>query len=113
MISVGLGMMLNPLNSSMVAVAIPRLQHAFKLEFTVVSWIIFSFYIGSAIAQPVMGRASDIFGRRRIFLAGLVIVFAASLLTPLSPGFGGSSFCGLSNPLEPVWWLRWGWQSSG
>lgn len=89
MISVGLGVMLNPLNSSMVAVAIPRLQQAFKLEFTVVSWIIFSFYIGSAIAQPVMGRASDIFGRRRIFLAGLVIVFAASLLTPLSSGFGG------------------------
>ncbi|MEK4516176.1 MFS transporter [Paenibacillus sp. FSL H8-0122] len=89
MISVGLGMMLNPLNSSMVAVAIPRLQQAFKLEFTVVSWIIFSFYIGSAIAQPVMGRASDIFGRRRIFLAGLVIVFAASLLAPWSPGFGG------------------------
>ncbi|MBP2111185.1 MFS transporter [Paenibacillus silagei] len=89
MISVGLGIMLNPLNSSMVAVAIPRLQHVFGLEFTVVSWIIFSFYIGSAVAQPVMGRASDIFGRRRIFLAGLVIVFAASLLAPWSPGFGG------------------------
>ncbi|MEK5465586.1 MFS transporter [Paenibacillus sp. FSL M7-0896] len=89
MISVGLGIMLNPLNSSMVAVAIPRLQHVFGLEFTVVSWIIFSFYIGSAVAQPVMGRASDIFGRRRIFMAGLVIVFAASLLAPWSPGFGG------------------------
>lgn len=88
MISVGLGILLNPLNSSMVSVAIPRLQHVYQLDFTVVSWIIFSFYIASAIAQPVMGKASDLFGRRKIFLTGLVVAFAASLLAPLSPNFG-------------------------
>ncbi|AYB44438.1 MFS transporter [Paenibacillus lautus] len=88
MISVGLGILLNPLNSSMISVAIPRLQHVFQLDFTVVSWIIFSFYIASAIAQPIMGKASDLFGRRRIFLSGLVVSFVASLLAPLSPNFG-------------------------
>ncbi|MCY9668792.1 MFS transporter [Paenibacillus alginolyticus] len=88
MISVGLGILLNPLNSSMVSVAIPRLQNVFQLDFTVVSWIIFSFYIASAIAQPVMGKASDLFGRRKIFLTGLVVAFVASLLAPLSPSFG-------------------------
>ncbi|MCM3269706.1 MFS transporter [Paenibacillus elgii] len=88
MISVGLGILLNPLNSSMVSVAIPRLQNGFQLDFTVVSWVIFTFYIASAVAQPVMGRASDLFGRRKIFLTGLVISFIASLLAPLSPNFG-------------------------
>ncbi|GGI44871.1 putative MFS-type transporter YwoD [Paenibacillus marchantiophytorum] len=88
MISVGLGMLLNPLNSSMVAVAIPRLQHAFQLDFTVVAWIIFSFYIASAVSNPVMGKASDLFGRKKIFLAGLVVAFVSSLLAPLSPNFG-------------------------
>ncbi|MEK4328561.1 MFS transporter [Paenibacillus sp. FSL R7-0312] len=88
MISVGLGILLNPLNSSMVSVAIPRLQHQFQLDYTVVSWIIFSFYIASAVAQPVMGKASDLFGRRTIFLTGLIIVFVASILAPLAPGFG-------------------------
>lgn len=88
MISVGLGVLLNPLNSSMVSVAIPRLQNVFQLDFTVVSWIIFSFYISSAIAQPVMGKASDLFGRKKIFLTGLVVAFVASLLAPLSPNFG-------------------------
>ncbi|CAI6034075.1 MFS transporter [Cohnella sp. JJ-181] len=86
--AVGLGVLLNPLNSSMVSVAITRLQEDYRLDYTVVSWIIFSFYISSAIAQPVMGRASDIFGRRRIFLAGLIVAFAASVLAPLSPSFG-------------------------
>lgn len=88
LISVGLGVLLNPLNSSMISVAIARLQDVYRLDFTGVSWIIFSFYIASAIAQPVMGKASDLFGRRKIFLAGLVVSFIASLLAPLSPSFG-------------------------
>ncbi|WP_236333108.1 MFS transporter [Paenibacillus auburnensis] len=87
LISVGLGVLLNPLNSSMISVAIARLQDVYKLNYTNVSWVIFSFYIASAVAQPVMGKASDIFGRRTIFLAGLVVAFAASLLAPLSPSF--------------------------
>lgn len=88
MISIGLGILLNPLNSSMVSVAIPRLQSTFQLNYTAVSWIIFSFYIASAIAQPVMGKVSDLYGRRKIFLTGLVISFIASLIAPLSPNFG-------------------------
>ncbi|MDQ0090456.1 EmrB/QacA subfamily drug resistance transporter [Paenibacillus anaericanus] len=87
MISIGLGILLNPLNSSMVSVAIPRLQNVFHLDYTGVSWIIFSFYIASSIAQPIMGKASDLFGRRKIFLTGLVVAFIASLLAPLSPNF--------------------------
>lgn len=88
MVSIGLGIMLNPLNSSMVAVAIPDIQNAFGLDYTTVSWIVFSFYISSAVAQPVMGKASDLFGGKRIFLAGLVVAFAASLLAPLCSSFG-------------------------
>ncbi|MFC9708725.1 MFS transporter [Paenibacillus sp. NPDC056933] len=87
MLSVGLGIMLNPLNSSMISVAIARLQQVYQLDFKAVSWIIFSFYIASAVAQPVMGKCSDLFGRRKIFLIGLVIVFVSSMLAPLSPSF--------------------------
>lgn len=88
MISVGLGILLNPLNSSMISVAIPRLQQVFQLDFTAVSWIIFSFYLASAVAQPVMGKASDVFGRRPLFLTGLVVAFLASLAAPFCPSFG-------------------------
>jgi MFS family permease len=40
-------------------------------------------FLLSAIAQPVMGKASDIFGHRKIFLIGLVVTFMASLMAPL------------------------------
>ncbi len=85
--SVCLGILLNPLNSSMVAVAIPRLQKVFGIGYAEVSWIILVFYLASAVAQPVMGRLSDLFGRRRIFLLGLGIAFLASVSAPLSPNF--------------------------
>ncbi|PYE47860.1 MFS transporter [Paenibacillus barcinonensis] len=91
-ISVGLGMLLNPLNSSMIAVAIPRLQKEFQLDFTVISWIIFAFYIASTISNPVVGKASDIWGRKKVFLAGLLVALAASLGAPFAPNFSSLIF---------------------
>ncbi|WP_342566269.1 MFS transporter [Paenibacillus sp. FSL R7-0345] len=93
LIAVGLGVLLNPLNSSMISIALARLQEVYRLDYTAVSWVVFAFYIASSVAQPVMGKASDLFGRRRIFLAGLVVAFAASILAPFSPGFGWLIVC--------------------
>lgn len=86
--AVGLGVMLNPLNSSMIAVALTRLQGAFGVGYSEVSWMIFVFYIASAVAQPVMGRLSDLFGAKKIFLGGLMVASLSSLLAPLSPSLG-------------------------
>ncbi|WP_172193687.1 MFS transporter [Saccharibacillus qingshengii] len=87
LIAVGLGVMLNPLNSSMVSVAMPSIQQTFGLDFTTVSWIIFAFYLSSAAAQPIMGKISDGIGRRRIFLIGLAVSIIASFAAALSPDF--------------------------
>lgn len=86
-LTIGLGTLLNPLNSSMISVALTRLQDEFMLTFADASWLISVFYLASAAAQPVMGKLSDMFGPKRIFLAGLILVALASLLAPLSPSF--------------------------
>lgn len=86
--TVALGTLLNPLNSSMIAVALSRVQEDFQLSFIDASWLISTFYLTSAIAQPVMGKLSDIFGRKRLFMTGLVLIAAASVAAPFSPGFG-------------------------
>jgi MFS family permease len=85
--AIALGMLLNPLGSSVISVAMARLQVTYHLNFTSVSWIISSFYISSAIAQPTMGKVADLFGHRKMFLSGLVVVAIASLLAPFSPNF--------------------------
>ncbi|TCP31245.1 EmrB/QacA subfamily drug resistance transporter [Scopulibacillus darangshiensis] len=87
-VTVALGTLLNPLNSSMIAVALTRMQEDFNLDFTDLSWLISTFYLASAVAQPVMGKLGDMFGYKRLFLMGLILVAAASVFAPMSPSYG-------------------------
>jgi MFS family permease len=86
--SVTLGTLLTPLNSSMVAVALARLQQDFSVGVGTVTWLVSGFYLASAVAQPVTGRLADRLGPRRVFVSGLLLVAAVCLLAPLAPGFG-------------------------
>ncbi len=87
LVTIALGVLLNPLNSSMISVALTRLEHVFHLNFTSVSWLISTYYLASAIAQPVLGKIADTLGRKRVFLAGLVLVAVSSLTAPFAPSF--------------------------
>ncbi|WP_307038289.1 MFS transporter [Arthrobacter sp. B3I4] len=82
-----LGTALNPLNSSMIAVALVVLQADFQLDVATVTWVITSFYLTSAAGQPLMGRLADRFGPRRLFLLGMVLVAATCALAPFAPNF--------------------------
>jgi EmrB/QacA subfamily drug resistance transporter len=86
--AVALGTLLNPLNTTMISVALNRLQQDFQLSFADVSWLISTYYLASAIGQPVMGKWSDLFGRKRVFMLGLTLVTLSSCLAPLSSSFG-------------------------
>src|SRR5699024_9884259 len=52
------------------------------------SWLISIFYLASAAGQPVMGKLSDMFGAKRLFIAGLVLVAIACLFAPFSVNYG-------------------------
>jgi MFS family permease len=86
--SVTLGTLLTPLNSSMVAVALARLQQDFSVGVGTVTWLVSGFYLASAVAQPVTGRLADRLGPRRVFVSGLLLVAAVCAVAPLAPGFG-------------------------
>ncbi|GGJ11428.1 putative MFS-type transporter YwoD [Alicyclobacillus cellulosilyticus] len=87
LITIALGVLLNPLNSSMISVALTRLEHAFHLTFTAASWLISTYYLASAIAQPLLGKVADAFGRKAVFIAGLILVAAACACAPFAPTF--------------------------
>lgn len=82
-----LGTALNPLNSSMIAVALVVLRADFGLDVAAVTWVITSFYLASAAGQPVMGRLADRFGPRRMFMLGMGTVAITCALAPFSPSF--------------------------
>jgi MFS family permease len=86
--AIALGTLLNPLNTTMIAVAFSRLQEDFQVNYQSISWLIASFYVASAIGQPIFGRFTDMYGPKKIFMTGLSLVTVASMLAPLSPNFG-------------------------
>lgn len=87
LITIALGVLLNPLNSSIISVAVARLQHVFHLTFADASWIISTYYLASAISQPVMGKVADRIGRKRMFLLGLGLAALSSAVAPFAPTF--------------------------
>jgi MFS family permease len=54
------------------------------------AWIVSGYLLGYVIAMPLMGRISDVFGRRRIFVICLVIFGLGSLGCALAPQLGSS-----------------------
>jgi MFS family permease len=90
---IALGTLLNPLNSSMIAIALVSLQRTFDVGIAASSWLISGFYLSAAVAQPLMGRIADRFGPRRVYLGGLAIVCASGIGAMVSPGFGWVVAC--------------------
>ncbi len=63
-----------------VNVALPTMGRNFGMEAVVMSWVSTSYFLAIAAFQVPFGRLSDIFGRRRLFLVGLVVTTSASFL---------------------------------
>ncbi|MEZ2389315.1 MFS transporter [bacterium RCC_150] len=85
--ALSLGTALNPLNSSMIAVALVVLRENFQLDVATVTWVITSFYLASAAGQPLMGRLADRFGPRRLFMFGMAVVAITCAIAPFLPNF--------------------------
>src|SRR5215213_3162743 len=87
MLGVASGAILVPLNSTMLAVALPDVMGEFALGANEVSSLV-TLYLGAvAVALPVGGSIGDRFGHRRAFLVGVVAFAGASLLAALATSF--------------------------
>ncbi|TCO54248.1 MFS transporter [Actinocrispum wychmicini] len=83
-----LGAVLNPVNSSMIAVALIPIGVAFGAPPAETAWLVSSLYVATAIGQPVVGRLVDMYGPRRLYLAGSALLGVAGILGALAPSLG-------------------------
>ncbi|WP_419796048.1 MFS transporter [Streptomyces mexicanus] len=83
-----LGSVLNPVNSTMIATALASIGSDLHVGAARTAWLVACLYLASAIGQPAMGRLADLFGPRRVFLSGLVLVCAAGLVGTFLPTLG-------------------------
>ena len=80
------GMMLSVVNVSIVNIALPEMAHDLGVDVPSISWVVTGFLVTQATLLAIAGRAGDLIGRKRVFLAGLVLFTSASLLCALSTG---------------------------
>ncbi|WP_080736316.1 MFS transporter [Rhodococcoides fascians] len=76
--------MIQPLNSSMISVAIVAITAHFGSS-SGIPWIISAMYITNAVCAPLLGRVGTLFGGRRVYVAGLVLVCLGSTVGVLAP----------------------------
>ena len=85
LIAVALGALLAPLNSTMIAVAVPDIVDDFDTTVGTVGWLVTSYLLALAVVQPVAGKLGDRHGRRAFVLGGLAVFGVASLGAALAP----------------------------
>ena len=78
-ITVALATMLAPLNSTMIAVALPHVIAEFGADIASAGWLVTAYLIVMAALQPVAGKLGDRLGRRYLILGGVAWFGLASL----------------------------------
>jgi MFS family permease len=89
---IAFGTILQPLNSSMIAVALVSIRNHFHAGASA-AWVVSALYLATAVAAPAMGRLADMLGPRRVSLGGLALVGVTSAVAPFSPSIGAVVLC--------------------
>src|SRR4030042_5270178 len=71
---------ITPFLSAAVNIAIPTIRREFALDAVVMTWVGTIFFLSIAVVQVPCGRLADIYGRKRLFVIGLLVTIFASVL---------------------------------
>jgi EmrB/QacA subfamily drug resistance transporter len=74
-----LGMLIATINSGTLIIALPDLERSLHTTLLQLVWVILAYMIASTVLVLTAGRLSDLFGRKRAYVAGFAIFTAASL----------------------------------
>lgn len=84
MIGTLLGLLLAALDQTIVSTAGPQIQKDLRIDPSLYTWITTSYLVASTVMVPIYGKLSDLYGRRRILMFGIVAFLVGSLLCGLS-----------------------------
>jgi MFS family permease len=87
-IAIATGTILNPLDATMLAVALPAIRAHFGASMVAVSWLVSGFFLASAASQALMGRLADRLGPRVVFRAGMLVIAFSCAVAPFCPSLG-------------------------
>jgi EmrB/QacA subfamily drug resistance transporter len=82
--AVSLGLFMIMLDNTVVNVALPSIQQSLGLSLSELEWVVAGYALTFAALMLTGGKLADLLGRRRIFVAGLVVFTLASLACGLA-----------------------------
>ncbi|MFJ8925178.1 MFS transporter [Streptomyces sp. NPDC102364] len=83
-----LGQFMVLLDNTIVGAALPDMQHRLGAELTGLQWIVDAYVLLVAMLLLSGGVFADRFGRKRVYLSGVAVFTAASVLCSVAPSFG-------------------------
>ena len=83
------GQLMIMLDSTIVNVALPSIQRDLSFTQSELTWVVNAYLIAYGSFLLVAGRAGDLIGRKKVFLAGVLLFTAASVASGLSHGSTG------------------------
>src|SRR6266851_3297700 len=66
---------------SLVAPALPDIQHALHTSEASVSWVLTSYLLSASVATPLIGRLGDMYGKERLLLIVLALLSVGTLVS--------------------------------
>src|SRR3954471_16173266 len=73
---------------SLVAPALPDLQHALHTSETSAGWILTSYLLSASVATPIIGRLGDMHGKEHVLMIVLCMLAFGTLVSALAGSIG-------------------------
>lgn len=83
--AIAIGTFLSAMSSSIINVALPFIGNYFAVDMVALEWVVMSYLLIISSLLIAYGRLRDMLGYKKIYLTGISIFTAASLLCALSP----------------------------
>lgn len=83
--AMSLGVFMGLLDVTVVNVALPTMQKAFNEPFTQLQWVLNAYTLVFAVTLLIVSKMGDMYGRKKIFLASLILFVNASVVNGFAP----------------------------
>ena len=86
--AVAFGLFMIMLDNTVVNVALPSIERDLHISISELEWIVTAYALTFAALMITGGKLADLYGRRRIFVVGLVVFTASSFVCGIAPTSG-------------------------